>query len=167
MFEIIVARDLNHAIGYKNNLLYHLQDDMKRFKQLTLNHKIIMGRKTFNSFNNPQGLKNRTNIVLTRNDLSFSVYENSQVFYTNKVEKIINQFTDSESLIYVIGGESIYKLFLPYAKYINVTEIQSKTKDYDTKFEFNENEFKLIYHSQDYTDKKSSIKFNFNRYERI
>ena len=65
MLSIIVAKSINNVIGYNNKLLWHISDDMKRFKNLTMGHNIIMGRKTFESLG--RVLPNRHHIVLTRN----------------------------------------------------------------------------------------------------
>ena len=71
MINIIVARNNNNSIGKDNKLLYHIKEDMKRFKQLTIGHTVIMGSKTFLSLPNVEPLKGRENIVLTRHEKDF------------------------------------------------------------------------------------------------
>ena len=96
--KAIAAADKNWGIGYKNRLLVSIPSDMKFFRQTTTGKVVVMGRKTLESFPNGMPLKNRTNIVLTSN-------RNYQV------------------KIYVIGGESIYRMLLPYCDTALVTKI--------------------------------------------
>ena len=105
--SIIVAIAQNNAIGRDNQLLYYLPNDLKRFKQLTTGHTIIMGRKTFESL--PKGaLPHRRNIVLSRNKgLSFPGAERY-----SSLEEALAHCADDEQ-VYIIGGGSIYRQALP------------------------------------------------------
>ena len=118
MLSIIVAKARNNIIGKNNQLLWHLPDDMKRFKALTTGHPVIMGRKTFESIGKP--LPNRENIVFTTNP-DFSIEAE------NGIEEI-KEYIDSEENAFVIGGAMIYNLLLPYTKVLYVTEIN---KDFE------------------------------------
>jgi len=120
--NIIVAVGNNNEIGYNNNLLWRISDDLKRFKNLTTGNNIIMGRKTYESL--PKGaLPNRKNIVITRNkDLSFNncTMANSLV---NAVEK-----ADSDKDIFIIGGEQIYKDSFKQCDYLYLTKVYESFK---------------------------------------
>ena len=165
MFEIIVARNLDKAIGYKNKLLYSIKKDQLRFKQITENHKVIMGRKTLESLPFKNGFPNRYNIVLTKNkDL---IGSNDNIEFCNDVKSIINKYKYSNEIVYVVGGESIYNQFLPYADYLNITEIYDAKYSFDSKFEFNKDEFKQIWLGNIKQDEKTGINFQYVRYKRL
>lgn len=105
MVSIIVAMDEKRGIGKSNTLMWHIPDDLKRFKQLTTGHPIIMGRKTFESIG--RVLPNRTNIIITR-DPSFTVPE---AIITHSLEEAFRQAQDKPGAdeIFVIGGGQIFK----------------------------------------------------------
>ncbi|MCL4154758.1 UNVERIFIED_CONTAM: hypothetical protein GTU68_064970 [Idotea baltica] len=114
---IIVAAAENDAIGKGNKLIWHLSDDLKRFKSLTNGHHIIMGRKTFESF--PKPLPNRTHIVITRqNDYKAP----DGVILVNSMEDAIDA-AKNDSQPFVIGGGEIYKHALAYADKIELTRV--------------------------------------------
>lgn len=118
--KLIAAVDKNWAIGYKNQLLVSIPSDMKQFRQKTTGHIVVMGRKTLESFPNGQPLKNRTNIVLTSNP-DYKVKDAVIVHSEEELLKTLEQY-DSEE-IYIIGGESIYRMMLPYCDTVFVTKI--------------------------------------------
>ncbi len=106
---IIVAIAQNFAIGRNNDLLFHLPDDLKRFKQITSGHAVIMGKKTL--FSLPKGpLPNRRNIVIT--DVTGETFDGCETVYSidEAVEVVRN-----EQLAFVIGGGMIYRQFYPIA----------------------------------------------------
>jgi dihydrofolate reductase len=104
---IIVAVARNFAIGKNNDLLFHLPDDLKRFKRITQGHSVIMGKKTF--FSLPKGpLPNRRNIVIT--DVPGEKFEGCETAYS--IEEVINLIKDEE-IAFVIGGGTIYRQFYP------------------------------------------------------
>lgn len=105
----------NRVIGNKGQLPWKLSEDMRHFVKITTNCPVVMGRKTFESIGKP--LKNRTNIILTR-DVNYKK-EGCVVFHD--IQKIINDF--GEENLMVIGGEEIYRLFLPFTKRIYLTFI--------------------------------------------
>lgn len=124
---IIVCIARNNAIGFKNNLLYHLRADLKRFKALTTGHTVIMGRRTFESL--PKGaLPNRRNIVLTRKKIKFP---DTEVFPS--IEEALLHCTDNEK-VFVIGGSSVYQEALPLAKNICLTVVDDIPKQADVFF---------------------------------
>jgi len=120
MLSFIVAMDKNNVIGQKdkNRMPWHLPKDLQYFKERTSGHTIVMGRKTFESLG--RILPNRKHIVLTRSNHNFP--EEVKVFHDfSKVITLNNQYPDEE--LFVIGGGSIYKQFLPYADKLYVTII--------------------------------------------
>ena len=112
--QAIVAADNNWGIGYQNRLLVSIPSDMKFFRQKTTGNIVVMGRKTLESFPNGLPLKNRVNIVLTKNN---AVIVHSEEELLEELKKYPSE------KIYVIGGESIYKMMLPYCDIVYVTKI--------------------------------------------
>ena len=166
MFSIIVARDLNNGIGYKGNLLIHLPQDLKYFKDKTTDKTIIMGRKTFERLPNKEPLPHRTNIILTRNVADFlGTYDlDDNMIVSNDINAIIDKYKDSEEEVFVIGGENIYKEFLPYCKNIYVTEIYGCFKsDAYFNFPYNPVEYdKILVDTK--TDEKTKLSLDFVKY---
>src|SRR5690606_17730631 len=124
---LIVAAGEDNAIGKDNQLIWHLSDDLKRFKTLTSGHCIIMGRKTFESF--PKPLPNRTHIVISR-QANYQVP--AGVILVNNIESAFDA-AKSDIQPFVIGGGEIYKQALPFAKKIELTRVH-ETFDADTFF---------------------------------
>lgn len=127
MITIIAAVAKNRAIGYKNKLIYWLPNDLKRFKQLTTGHTIIMGSNTFRSL--PKGaLPNRRNVVLSRRSKDFpgcDVYPS--------LEKALKSCQPDED-IYIIGGASVYEQAVKVADRLCLTEIDDVPQEADTFF---------------------------------
>jgi len=124
---IIVAAGENDAIGKDNKLIWHLSDDLKRFKSLTNGHHIIMGRKTFESF--PKPLPNRTHIVISRQE-NYKVPDG--VIVVNSLEDAIDASRNDKEP-FVIGGGEIYKQAMPLANKIELTRVHGSF-DADTFF---------------------------------
>ena len=118
--NLIVAVDENWAIGNKNQLLVRIPNDMKQFRETTTGKVVVLGRKTLESFPNGAPLKNRTNIVLTKN----ADYKVNDAIVVHSIEELLEELKkyDKEE-IYVIGGDSIYKQMLPYCDVAHVTKI--------------------------------------------
>ncbi|MCR4314038.1 MAG: dihydrofolate reductase [Candidatus Uhrbacteria bacterium] len=137
---VVVAIGKNRELGKGDKLLWHIPDDLKRFKELTLGHPIIMGRKTFESIVGYVGgpLPGRTNIVVTR-DASWK-YEG--VIVADSIEKAIEiaKPLDSEE-IHIGGGGEIYKQALPLVDKLYLTLIDAESKDADIFFPPYEKEF--------------------------
>ena len=123
MLSIIVAIAKNNVIGKDNKLIWHLPEDLKRFKKITTGHTIIMGRKTFESLG--RVLPNRKHIVLC-NDAQLNI-DDKNVEIINSVDKL-EKYENSENENFVIGGAMIYNLLMPYVKKLYVTEIH---KDFE------------------------------------
>jgi len=120
--SIIVAIAQNHAIGKNNQLLWHIPADLKRFKQLTTGHSIIMGKRTFYSL--PiRPLPNRRSIVIT--DVAGEEIDGCTMAYS--IEDAIEKM-DEEKENFIIGGGSVYRQFMPFAQQLYLTIVQ---KDFD------------------------------------
>lgn len=161
--NLIVAVDKNWAIGLKNKLLVSIPADMKFFRETTMGKVVVMGRKTLESFPNGQPLKKRTNIVLTR-DKNYQVKDAVAVHTLDELLEELKQYAEED--IYVIGGESIYRLLLPYCKVAHVTKIDH-AYEADTYFpnldEMKDWEITGISDEQTYFD----LEYEFVRYERV
>lgn len=118
--KAIVAVDENWAIGYHGELLVRIPSDQKYFREETIGKVIILGRKTLETFPNRRPLKNRTNMILsTRKD-----YTVPDATVVHSVEELLEECKKyPQEDIYSIGGESIYKLLLPYCDTVHVTKI--------------------------------------------
>jgi dihydrofolate reductase len=126
-FSIIVAVDDNNAIGRNNELLWHIPDDMKRFKQITTGHRVIMGRNTYLSLP-VRPLKNRTNIVISdRPDEQFE-----GCLMARSIEEAV-ALCPEEDECFVIGGGMVYRQFLPVADKLYLTRVY-KAFEADTYF---------------------------------
>ena len=125
--SLIAAIDLNRAIGYHNRLLFHIEDDMKRFKALTTGHTIIMGRRTFESL--PHGaLPNRRNIIISttlKNATDAEVYES--------IDEALSSCRSDEE-VFVIGGETIYKQTIGIAHKLYLTIVGQRAAVADAWF---------------------------------
>lgn len=156
---IIAAAGENNALGYANDLPWHLPDDFKRFKRLTSGHKIVMGRKTLESF--PKALPNREHIVVTRNTNYKPKIESTVV---HSIDTAIAMATED---MYVIGGGEIYKQSMHLATHIELTRIHSTFKA-DTFFpEIDETIWKVTKQEYHPKDDRHPHDFTFISYERI
>lgn len=116
--NLIVAVDQNWAIGKDGDQLVYLKEDLKRFRTLTSGHTVILGRKTLATFPGGRPLKNRHNLILSRNP-QFQV-EGAEVFAS--VEELVQQ-ADGDA--FVIGGASVYEQLLPYCDTAYITKIHA------------------------------------------
>ncbi|MEG2865983.1 MAG: dihydrofolate reductase [Mucinivorans sp.] len=134
MISIIVAIATNGVIGCHNRLIWHISEDLKRFKSLTMGHPIVMGRKTFASIG--RALPGRQNIVISR-DKALKIDGVDVVASMEEAIKIAS--TDGE--IFILGGGEIYHLALPLASKLYVTQVEQSPQG-DTFFpEIDENEW--------------------------
>jgi len=117
---IIAALSANGVIGIDGRIPWHISDDLKRFKRLTMGHTIIMGRKTYNSIGRP--LPGRTNMVLTRNP-DFQPPDGVQV-YASLTAALDACRQSGESTAFVIGGGEIYREALPVADTLLLTHVR-------------------------------------------
>lgn len=156
--NIIAAVAQNRAIGHENKLIYWLPDDLKRFKQLTTGHTIVMGRKTFESL--PKGaLPNRRNIVISN---SVTELPGCDVYQSIR-DAIAHCLPDED--IYIIGGASIYEQTIGMADRLCLTEIHDTPDKADTFFP-DYSEWKEVWHEDHQQDERHSHNFRFVDYER-
>jgi dihydrofolate reductase len=158
MINIIAAVAQNNAIGYQNKLLYWLPNDLKRFKQLTTGHTIIMGRKTFDSL--PKGaLPNRRNVVISRSVQSLPGCD----VYPSLGEALSHCEADED--IYIIGGASIYEQALPLAHRLCLTEIAATPAQADVFFP-DYSSWHEVWREDHAIDEKHSHCYSFVDYEK-
>ena len=155
---LIAAIANNNAIGFENKLLYWLPNDLKRFKELTTGHTIIMGSNTFRSL--PKGaLPNRRNIVLSRKEKEFPGCET----FSSLEEALAN--CNGTELVYVIGGEMLYKAALPLADILCLTEIDDTPEKADAFFpEFTRSDWEIIEQEEHTPDEKHAFNYRFVTY---
>lgn len=155
--SIIASVGRNFELGKNNDLIWHFKQDMKFFKETTLGHTVIMGRRTFESL--PKVLPNRLNVVIT----SDSSYSAENIVVVSSVEQAL-KYCDNEEA-FVLGGGMIYKEFLPFADKLYLTEIEDSLENADTYFpSFDKNEYKrTVVKSTD----ENGIAFSHIIYEKI
>lgn len=159
MITLIAAVAENNALGKDNQLLWHLPDDFKRFKNITSGHHIIMGRKTFESF--PKPLPNRTHVIITRQ----KDYQPEGCLIVDSLEKAISVCPKDEEL-FIIGGGEIYKQSIEMADKLDITRVHH-TFDADTFFpEIDLTKWKLTSEEYHPKDKKHHFDFTFETYLR-
>ncbi|MBO6212422.1 dihydrofolate reductase [Algoriella sp.] len=161
MINVIVAKASNNVIGAKNDLIWHLPNDLKHFKNLTSGHPIIMGRKTFESLGRP--LPNRTNIVVTR-DKDWQAENIEKVF---SLEKAIESAKKINEDIYIIGGGNIYKQAMEFADVLYITEVHHEFEG-DTYFpEIDEEIWEEVARENFMKDEKHPYAYSYVTYKRI
>ena len=158
--SIIVAVAENNAIGKDNDLLWHISDDLKRFKRITTGHKIIMGKNTFLSL--PiRPLPNRTSIVIT--DDANDNYEGCIMAFS--IKDALTKCGEDEEC-FIIGGGSIYRQFLPLADKLYLTKV-GRSYEADTFFpEIKSDEWELIEQEEHIDKENNDLPFSFQTYTR-
>lgn len=131
MIAAIVAADSNWGIGFNGNLLEHIPEDLKYFKQLTTDKVVVMGRKTWDSLPK-KPLPNRTNIIITKDYKKIS--DQGVMFYPLQGIKNFMQLQKNYLDFFVIGGGQIYKELLPFCDRVYVTKIYKEHENVDTYF---------------------------------
>jgi dihydrofolate reductase len=161
MISLLVAMDKNQVIGKNNQLPWHLPNDLKYFKEKTLNHKIVMGRKTFESIGRP--LPKRTNIVLTSNPNY--TQEGCEIIHSwDPVLKWNEKHPEEE--IFVIGGYHLFKDAIHFADKLYITEIDEEFSG-DTFFpRFSKVDWKLLSKEKGIKDKNNPYDYYFCTYVR-
>ena len=156
--SIVACVGKNLELGLNNDLIFHIKEDMKYFKNLTLNHIVVMGRKTFESL--PGVLKDRKNVVITRNK-DIELPEEVEVF--SSIEEFMEHYKNCHEEIFVIGGASIYKQFLDYCDKLYLTEVD-KSCEADVYFP----NFDKELYSKEIVDcgETKTLKYNFVIYRR-
>ncbi len=125
--DLIVAVDSNWGIGRNDRLLFRIREDHLRFRDMTVGKTVVLGRKTQQTFPGGRPLKNRTNIILTRNP-DFEVAQGDAIVCHDlqALFKLLRSTGTGD--VYVIGGESIYRQLLPYCERAHVTKIDYSTR---------------------------------------
>lgn len=161
MLSLIVAKAKNNVIGKDNQLIWHLPEDLKRFKKLTTGHTIIMGRKTFESLG--RVLPNRKHIIFSQNPDFKVADENVEVVHSLlQIQELIEGPEES----FVIGGAMIYNFLMPYVKKMYITQIDKEFEG-DTFFpKINEEEWKIVEREKGVKDEKNNLDYEFITYER-
>ena len=159
--KIIVAISENNAIGKAGDLLCHLPNDLKHFKELTTGATVVMGKKTF--FSLPRRpLPNRRNIVLTR-DESFQ-YENTEVAHS--IDHLLSILSADEK-VFIIGGGEVYKQFMPLVDELQITHIHHTWEDADTFFpEIDLSIWECASEEHHKQDEKHAFAYTFATYQR-
>lgn len=158
--SIIVAVANNWAIGKNNQLLWHISDDLKRFKEITKGHQVIMGRLTYLSLPK-RPLPNRTNIVITDNPQE----KFEGCITVNSIGEAMSYCNEKEES-FVIGGGSVYRQFLPYANKLYLTMVH-KDFDADTFFPpVDPTQWKLVERIDIDHDETTDFSYSFLVYEK-
>lgn len=157
--SIVVAFDKNQLIGRNNQLPWHLPADLKYFKNVTMGHHLIMGRKTYDSIGKP--LPGRTSVVITRQH----DWKAEGCLVAHSLEDAIRLCGNQEE-IFIVGGAEIFKNSLPVATDLYITKINHQFEG-DTFFpEINENEWREILREDHQPDEKNKWGFSFLRFRR-
>ncbi|WP_055665897.1 dihydrofolate reductase [Desnuesiella massiliensis] len=161
MLSAIVAVANNNVIGKDNQLIWKLPNDMKWFKERTLGHTVIMGRKTFESL--PKLLEDRKHIVLTR-DENYKV-DLPGVEVVRSIHEL-KHLIDDEKEHFVIGGAQIYKFLLPYTSKLYITKINEDFEG-DAYFpSYDESQWEIVYSSKGIVDEKNKYEHSFYIYNK-
>lgn len=154
MIKAIVAHDINGNIGDGGKIPWHLKGDFANFKKITSGHTVVMGRKTFDSIGKP--LPNRKNMVLTR-DIS---WKKDGVEVIHNFEDVLKYQED----VFILGGEEVYRLFIPYIDKLYVTKVYGNFSG-DAKF-LKQEEMPMmieVFASETFTE--NGLSYQFFEYE--
>lgn len=161
--KIIVAADKNWGIGVNNNLLVSIPADMKFFRETTTGNVVVMGRKTLESFPNGLPLKNRVNVVLTK-DVNYQVKGAIIVHSMDELKEALKEY-DSDN-VYVIGGATIYEQLIDYCDTAYVTKIDYS---YDADVYFpnldEKQEWEMVEESEEQT--YFDLEYTFTTYKKV
>ena len=156
---LVAAIASNNVIGKENSLPWNIPEDLKRFKQMTSGHTILMGRKTFDSIGRP--LPNRQNIVMTKDEN----FEREGIKVINDFDEALELIKKSNEDVFVIGGSKIYELFEPVANSLAITRI---LKDFEGDAFFPNINWNLweIEKEENFFDEKSNIECKLIEYSK-
>ena len=159
MIKLIAAIGKNNELGKNNSLIFHLKDDMRFFRETTTGHKILMGRKTFESIGRP--LPNRENFVLTHSPATLP----PDLTPVRDLDAFLKKYQSSPEPLFVIGGATVYEKSLPYASELLLTEISASDPAADVFFpSFNQSLFKRTLIKK---GKEDDLAFSIVSYQRI
>lgn len=161
MINLIACVDKNWGIGNNGNLLFRIEQDKEFFKSMTVGKTVIMGRKTFDSLN-IKPLSDRLNIVLTRN----KNFEHEGVIICHSAEEALDFVKNRGEQVFVIGGEEIYRMFLPYCDKAYITKADDlKAADAHMVNLDNEKDWELVSETKDFL--QGEFAYRFAVYEKI
>lgn len=159
MLSTIVVVGKNREIGYKNKLLWDIPEDMARFKKLTTGHVVLMGDRTFESIGKP--LPDRINLIITQ-DLNYKVPARCFMAHSIEEARQMAEELDTKGEVFVIGGGTIYKLFMPLIDKLYVTEVDD-APEADTYFP-DYSDFKNVVFEE--THETDDLKYTFKELTR-
>ncbi len=160
--NIIVAKGKNNEIGKNGQLIWHISDDLKRFKKITMGGVLIMGRKTYESIGRP--LPGRINIVVTRR----KDYPDEGTFITHSPEEALEKARCFGKPVFIIGGEQIYRALLPRAERLYITEIDAEDPAADAFFpSLEQNKWKIKEGHSTFIDSSTHITYKYIEYTKV
>jgi dihydrofolate reductase len=160
-FKIIVAMARNRAIGKDNELLWKIKDDLKLFKSSTLNHTVLMGRKSFQSIGRP--LPKRHNVVVTRS--KYFKAEGVEVF--RSLNDALAELKQRGEDVFILGGGQIYKQSMDDADELYISHVDADIQDADTFFpEVDWNAWECVEEMEFPKNEANEFGFVFRRYQR-
>ena len=162
--NLIVCHDRLNGIGYKNKLLAHQSNDLKRFKQLTLNNYVVMGRSTYESIG--RLLPKRHNIILSRNK-KYNVAPGG--FVRHSLEEVIKEYklNNNEQELFICGGSDVYKQAIPYVDKMYITIIDHEFEKVDSVFpEFDTDDWEVVDYEKHPADENNEYDYWFITYQR-
>lgn len=158
--NLIACIDKNWGIGNNGKLLFSIKQDKEFFKNMTIGKIVIMGRKTFDSLK-IKPLPDRTNIVLTR----YRNFYHEGVTICHSAEEVLGLIKNRKEDVFVMGGEKVYKMFLPYCERAYVTKVDTvKTTDAYMVNLDKETDWKLVCETKDFL--QDEVNYRFTVYER-
>ena len=158
--SLLVAAAENRVIGRDNQLPWHLPADLKRFKQLTLGHVIVMGRKTFDSIGRP--LPKRRSVVITRNPS----FEHPGVTVVHSLEEAW-EVSAGETEVFVIGGAGIFELALPRADRLYLTRVHAEVDGDVLLPEIDFDDWELMSFERHRADERHAHDFTFELWHKL
>ena len=160
--SIIVAQAENRAIGLNGDMPWHLSDDLKRFKALTMSHPVVMGRRTWESLPK-RPLSGRRNIVFSQSE-DFAP-EGAEV--VRSVNGLFDLLRDSDDEAFIIGGGRIYNMLIPWVNRLYVTWVHKEFPEADTFFPVIDlSEFSKVHETEHMVDEKCGLEFSYAEYDR-
>lgn len=159
----IVAMGDDFEIGFNGDLIWHIKEDLKRFKRLTMGHPVIMGRKTRESL--PKALPGRTNIVISHNP-EYSAPDSIIAHSLTEAIEIAKKAEGAEK-IFIIGGGQIYEEAFPLLDYLEITHVYDSPHDVDTFFpEVTNDDWKLTEKSEIF-ETSEGLRYDFESFSRL
>lgn len=167
--ELIVAKNNQNAIGKNGDLMWNLPKDLQRFRKLTQNQIVVMGRKTYDSL--PGGpLKNRINVIITRNPNKYHQNVKDVYFISlSESHRILMDLQErSHKTIFIMGGSDIYKYFYPQCNILHITEVDNDEEG-DTYFPISNKQISedhAITYQETHRDENTNMLYSFCTYQK-